>query len=146
MNLMQISKTNIQYEDLYILFVLVLILIAPFLFVEIKILFILLWIFSRYLSPSFKLTSIRLGALSIFFVVAIHGLLFVILGMLSGATANSLIYTIPLYILFPLLFGSISLVITEKDLLRLFNILLIATPFISLYLVIYFIQCWGYPL
>ena len=130
-------------EDLLAVAAVLSIVVAPFLWQEVKLALLSAWFLARALRCGSIFSVRRILALTAMALVAAHGLFFVIIGIISGALPDTLKYTVPLYVVFPLFFGALSLVVERKDLDALFGILVLATPFLSLYLILYFLSQIG---
>jgi hypothetical protein len=130
-------------EDLLAVAAVLSIVVAPFLWQEVKLALLSVWFLVRWLRCGSGFSVRRILALTAMALVALHGLFFVIVGINSGALPDTLKYTVPLYVVFPLFFGALSLVVERKDLDALFGILIVATPFVSLYLILYFLSQIG---
>ncbi len=132
-----------RVEDLLAVAAVLLTVVAPFLWQEVKLALLSAWLMVRGFRRGSRFPVRRILALTVMAFVAAHGLFFVIVGVISGAEPNTLKYTVPLYVIFPLFFGALSLVVERKDLDALFGILVVATPFVSLYLILYFLSQIG---
>lgn len=133
------SPSGLSVTDAAGIAYLALVLLLPFVLFLIKGALACLWLVGRLAARRAWLSPPRALAASAALAYAIFQTVFILYGQINGAPHESLLFTVPLNIVFPLFMASVCFVVTAADLRFVLRISEVLAPWVAAYLIAFFL-------